>query len=73
MKLETIHDEMGFGIPSPQNVKAFLKLAHGKWSPAPRFAVLVGKGTYDFKDVREGAQPDAAAPRGDPQRALRLR
>jgi len=49
--LETIHDELGFGIPSPHNVKAFLALAHGKWSPAPRFAVLVGKGTYDFKDV----------------------
>jgi hypothetical protein len=50
--LETIHDELGFGIPSPQNVKAFLKLALDRWSPAPRFAVLVGKGTYDFKDVQ---------------------
>ncbi len=49
--LETIHDELGFGIPSPHNVKAFLALARSKWSPAPRFAVLVGKGTYDFKDV----------------------
>jgi hypothetical protein len=49
--LETIHDELGFGIPSPHNVKAFLQLARGKWSPAPRFVVLVGKGTYDFKDV----------------------
>ncbi len=49
--LETIHDELGFGIPSPHNVKAFLKLARGKWSPAPRFVVLLGKGTYDFKDV----------------------
>jgi hypothetical protein len=49
--LETIHDEIGFGIPSPHNVKAFLKLVNGKWSPAPRFVVLVGKGTYDFKDV----------------------
>jgi hypothetical protein len=49
--LETIHDELGFGIPSPQNVKSFLELSHGKWSPAPRFVVLAGKGTYDFKDV----------------------
>jgi hypothetical protein len=50
--LETIHDELGFGIPSPHNVKAFLKLALTSWSPAPRFAVLAGKGTYDFKDVQ---------------------
>jgi hypothetical protein len=50
--LETIHDELGFGIPSPHNVKAFLKLALENWSPAPRFAVLTGKGTYDFKDVQ---------------------
>jgi uncharacterized repeat protein (TIGR01451 family) len=50
--LETIHDELGFGIPSPHNVKAFLKLALENWSPAPRFAVLTGKGTYDFKNVQ---------------------
>jgi hypothetical protein len=49
--LETIHDELGFGIPSPSNVKAFLALARKSWRPAPRFAVLIGKGTYDFKDV----------------------
>jgi hypothetical protein len=49
--LETIHDETGFGIPSPQNVKAFLRHARERWNPAPRFVVLVGKGTYDFKDV----------------------
>jgi uncharacterized repeat protein (TIGR01451 family) len=50
--LETIHDELGFGIPSPHNLKAFLELARRTWSPAPRFVVLVGKGTYDFKDVQ---------------------
>jgi hypothetical protein len=49
--LETIHDELGFGVPSPHNVKAFLALARKSWRPAPRFAVLIGKGTYDFKDV----------------------
>jgi hypothetical protein len=48
--LETIHDEIGFGIPSPQNVKAFLAYAHDEWSGAPRFVVLIGKGTYDFMD-----------------------
>jgi hypothetical protein len=49
--LEAIHDELGFGVPSPHNVKAFLKHAREKWNPAPRFVVLLGKGTYDFKDV----------------------
>jgi hypothetical protein len=49
--LETIHDEIGFGIPSPWNVNAFLRHARERWNPAPRFVVLVGKGTYDFKDV----------------------
>jgi uncharacterized repeat protein (TIGR01451 family) len=51
ISLETIHDELGFGIPSPHNVKSFLKLAYAAWSPRPRFVVLVGKGTYDFKDA----------------------
>ncbi|MGH9336702.1 MAG: C25 family cysteine peptidase, partial [Vicinamibacteria bacterium] len=49
--LESIHDQMGFGIPSPHNVKTFIGLARAKWRPAPRFVVLLGKGTYDFKDV----------------------
>ncbi len=48
--LETIHDELGFGIVSPDNVKRFIQLALEKWRPAPRFVVLLGKGTYDFKD-----------------------
>jgi uncharacterized repeat protein (TIGR01451 family) len=48
--LEAIHDEIGFGIPSPMNVKSFLALAHSRWSVPPRFVVLIGKGTYDFMD-----------------------
>jgi hypothetical protein len=69
VRLETIHDELGFGIPSPQNVTAFLKLARANWSPAPRFVVLLGKGTYDFKDalgVGDNLMPPlmAATPNG---------
>jgi hypothetical protein len=48
--LETIHDELGFGIRSPHNVKAFLRLAKS-WNVSPRFVVLIGKGTYDYKDA----------------------
>jgi uncharacterized repeat protein (TIGR01451 family) len=48
--LETIYDELGFGIRSPHHVKAFLRQARS-WSVSPRFVVLVGKGTYDYKDA----------------------
>lgn len=51
VSLDTIHDELGFGIPSPDNVRRFLAQVHDGWRPAPRFVVLVGKGTYDFKDA----------------------
>jgi uncharacterized repeat protein (TIGR01451 family) len=48
--LETIHDEFGHGIGSPHAVKRFLTHVHENWRRPPRFLVLLGKGTIDFRD-----------------------
>ncbi len=46
-----IYDEFGYGAESPQAIRAFLDYAYHRWaSPAPRFALLVGKASYDYRD-----------------------
>jgi hypothetical protein len=50
IKLEDIMDEFNFGISSPHAIKDFLTYAYHNWSKAPRYVVLVGEGTYDYKD-----------------------
>lgn len=46
-----IDDEFGHGMPSPNNIRAFLDWASESWSIAPRYAVLVGEGTYDYRGL----------------------
>lgn len=46
-----IYDAFGYGAESPQAIRAFLDYAYHRWaSPAPRFALLVGKASYDYRD-----------------------
>ncbi|MBX7186324.1 MAG: carboxypeptidase regulatory-like domain-containing protein [Vicinamibacteria bacterium] len=50
--IEDIYDEFNFGIASPYAVKAFLSYARANWRIKPRYVVLVGDGTYDYKDTQ---------------------
>ena len=50
--IEDIYDEFNFSIPSPYAVKAFLTYARSRWRTPPRYVVLAGDGTYDYKDVQ---------------------
>lgn len=46
-----IYDEFGYGAESPQAIRAFLDYAYNRWaSPAPRFVLLVGKASYDYRN-----------------------
>ncbi len=48
---DEIYDEFGYGAESPHAIRAFLDYAYHRWaSPAPRFALLVGKASYDYRD-----------------------
>jgi uncharacterized repeat protein (TIGR01451 family)/fimbrial isopeptide formation D2 family protein len=52
--LATLDDIMvafSHGIYRPDAIKDFLEYAYRNWAQAPRYIVLVGKGTFDFKDV----------------------
>jgi hypothetical protein len=50
VKLEDIMDEFNYGNFSPDAIRDFLAYAYGNWSKAPRYVVLLGEGTYDYKD-----------------------
>ena len=51
--LEDIYDAFNYGVPSPYAVRDFLNHAHARWSGRKvRYAVLAGKGTYDYNDYK---------------------
>jgi uncharacterized repeat protein (TIGR01451 family) len=50
VNLEDIMDEFNYGISSPQAIQNFLRHAYVNWASPPRYIVLAGEGTYDYKD-----------------------
>jgi hypothetical protein len=49
--IEDVFDEFGFGEAHPEAVKAFLEHAFQSWERGPRYVLLLGDATYDFKGV----------------------
>jgi hypothetical protein len=48
--VEDIMDEFNYGISSPIAVHDFLSYAYTNWSRPPRYVLLAGNGTYDYKN-----------------------
>jgi hypothetical protein len=49
--VEDIYDQFGFGEPRPEAIREFLEYAYHFWrEPRVRYVLLLGDGTYDFKD-----------------------
>jgi hypothetical protein len=48
--IESVFSEFGFGEENPRAIRDFLAYAYHNWDLAPRYVVLAGDGTYDFKD-----------------------
>ncbi len=49
--LEDIYDEFNDGIEKPLAIRDFLSYAYHNWKIPPRYVVLAGEGTFDYKDV----------------------
>ncbi|MBN1513472.1 MAG: DUF11 domain-containing protein, partial [Phycisphaerae bacterium] len=49
--LEEIYEVFGDGLKTPWAIRAFLDYAFTYWKTEPRYVLLVGKGTYDYKDA----------------------
>ena len=47
---QEIYDEFSSGVATPHAITEFVTYALAQWSPAPRFVVLAGHGSYDYRD-----------------------
>lgn len=46
-----IYDEFGAGMETPDSIRAFVAYAAAQWAePAPRYLLLVGDGTSDYRE-----------------------
>lgn len=48
--IENIINEFNYGLPSPEAIHKFLSHAYSNWMTAPRYVVLAGNGSMDYKD-----------------------
>jgi uncharacterized repeat protein (TIGR01451 family) len=48
--LQEIFDEFNYGIYNPTAISEFLSYAYHNWSKQPKYVVLAGNGTYDYKN-----------------------
>jgi hypothetical protein len=50
--VQDLYDEFNHGIVAPRAIRDFLEHAHRSWRrPAPRFVLLVGDASWDFKNA----------------------
>ncbi len=51
VELQDIFDEFANGSPDPNAIREFLHFANETWTTSPRFVVLVGKGSFDYREI----------------------
>ncbi len=49
--LQDIYDEFNHSMPSPRAIRSFLEYAHNELKVAPRYVVLLGAGSYDYRNL----------------------
>ena len=49
--MAAVADEFGFGVASPHAIRSFLAFTQSDWRKAPRYVVLAGAGTLDYRDL----------------------
>lgn len=52
VRLDDIYDHYSYGVAEPLAIRRFLAFASSSWDLPPRYVTLVGRGTYDYKDVQ---------------------
>jgi hypothetical protein len=49
--MAAVADEFGFGVATPHALRALLSYAWQSWQKAPRYVVLAGNGTLDYRGL----------------------
>ncbi len=47
-----VYDAFSHGRPDPYAIQTFVRAAHQSWQRKPRFVLLVGDGSSDYRDLR---------------------
>ena len=53
--VDDVYDEMSGGRATPVAIRDFVRRVTATWSPAPRYLLLVGDASYDYRDFLGGA------------------
>jgi len=49
--LDDIYNEFSRGLATPHAIAGFLRMAHQTWAVPPRYVLLLGDGTYDYRNL----------------------
>ncbi|MCL5030245.1 MAG: C25 family cysteine peptidase, partial [Bacteroidetes bacterium] len=62
-----IFNEFGFGYPTAESIREFLKYAYQNWQvPKPSFVFLVGSANYDYKNIYKKTKLNLVPSFGEP-------
>ncbi len=53
VRLEDIYDEFNDGIAEPEAIRTFLAHVNRTWGRSPRYVVLAGNGSFDYRDYQK--------------------
>lgn len=63
INVQDLYDEFNHGETSPEAIRDFIAYAYHNWqAPAPAFVLLVGDGTYDYRDFRGSSRKNFIPP-----------
>lgn len=52
VSLDQVADSFGDGIATPQAIKTFLRFTSQGWATPPRYVVLIGEGSLDYRNLQ---------------------
>jgi Peptidase family C25 len=47
-----VMNAFNYGLSSPHAIHSFLSFVHATWNPVPRYVVLAGAGTFDYRNLQ---------------------
>ncbi|MFH0991893.1 MAG: C25 family cysteine peptidase [bacterium] len=58
--VDDIYNEFGFGYPTPESIREYIKSTTRWLGPIPEYLLLVGDATYDYKNAIPPVNPSVA-------------
>ncbi len=51
LEVDHIYNEFAGGLPDVTAIRDFLKYAYDTWNPRPRYLLMLGQASYDYKEI----------------------